>query len=86
MARVCVIVYTDYPADTRVRRAAEALAERGDDVVVICPMTPSLKGRTEMSGVRLQPIKSFGYTKAMSPREYIRRYVTLRGVAPARAR
>ena len=25
MARVCVIVYTDYAADTRVRRAAEAL-------------------------------------------------------------
>lgn len=74
MARICVIVYTDYPADTRVRRAAEALAERGDEVVVICPMTPSLVGRSEVSGVRLEPIKSFGYTKAMSPREYIRRY------------
>ena len=86
MARICVIVYTDYPADTRVRRAAEALAERGDDVVVICPMTPSLKSRTEMSGVKLQPIKSFGYTKAMSPREYIRRYVDVSWRRPARAR
>jgi glycosyltransferase involved in cell wall biosynthesis len=85
MARICVIVYTDYPADTRVRRAAEALAERGDEVVVICPMTPSLKGRTEMSGVKLEPIKSFGYTKAMSPREYIRRYVTFVASAGARS-
>ena len=58
MARVCVIVYTDYAADTRVRRAAEALAERGDDVTVLCPQSPSLVGRSELSGVKLLPTGS----------------------------
>ena len=85
MARICVIVYTDYPADTRVRRAAEAFVERGDDVTVICPMTPSLGGRTEVAGVRLRPTCSFGYAGTASPRAYIRRYATFFFAAAARA-
>jgi glycosyltransferase involved in cell wall biosynthesis len=75
MARVCVIVYTDYPADTRVRRAAEALADRGDDVTVLCPQTPSLQGRSYLSGVRLCPIRSVGYTSAKNPLAYILLYL-----------
>jgi glycosyltransferase involved in cell wall biosynthesis len=75
MTRICVIVYTDYAADTRVRRAAEALVARGDEVTVICPVTPSLRGRTELAGVGLHPTGSFGYTTDTRPWDYVRRYV-----------
>jgi glycosyltransferase involved in cell wall biosynthesis len=85
MARICVIVYTDYPADTRVRRAAEAFVDRGDDVTVICPLTRSLGDRTEISGVRLCPTASFGYAGTKSPRAYVRRYLTFFLAASARA-
>jgi glycosyltransferase involved in cell wall biosynthesis len=36
MLRVCMVAYTHYPTDARVRREAEALIERGDTVDVIC--------------------------------------------------
>lgn len=85
MARICVIVYTDYPADTRVRRAAEALAGRGDEVHVICPRTASLNGRAALSGVALHPTGSFGYTAATSPLAYVRRYLAFLTGAAARA-
>lgn len=74
MARVCVIVYTEYAADTRVRRAAEALAARGDDVTVVCPGSPSLRGRRQASGVRLCPIEFVRYTSPKTPREYVALY------------
>ena len=75
MARVCVIVYTDYPADTRVRRAAEALAARGDDVTVLCPRSSSLRGRSSISGVKLCPISSVGYIHAKNPLAYVSLYL-----------
>ena len=57
MARVCVIVYTEYAADTRVRRAAEAFVARGDDVTVsYAAVALSLAGHTELSGVKFSPI------------------------------
>ena len=36
MARICMVAYTHYPTDSRVRREAEALIERGDTVDFIC--------------------------------------------------
>ncbi len=52
MARICMVAYTYYPTDSRVRREAEALVDRGDRVDVI-----GLKGddgRARMlNGVRL---------------------------------
>src|SRR5664279_5319715 len=36
MVRICMVAYTNYSTDTRVRREAEALIERGDTVDVIC--------------------------------------------------
>jgi hypothetical protein len=35
MARICMVAYTYYPTDTRVRREAEALVDRGDSVEII---------------------------------------------------
>lgn len=84
MASICVIVYTNYPADTRVRRAAEALTDRGDEVHVICPMTPSLASRRDISGVVLHPTGAFDY-KPSSPGAYVRRYGTFLVAAGARA-
>lgn len=81
MARVCVIAYTDYAADARVRRAAEALVQRGDDVRVICPLTGLLEGRSELSGVVLHPTRAVSYTAASNPLIYIRRYLTFLTVA-----
>lgn len=75
MARVCVIVYTEYTADTRVRRAAEAFAQRGDDVTVVCPQSPSLAGRSELSGVKFAPIESVGYASPNSPLAYVLLYL-----------
>jgi glycosyltransferase involved in cell wall biosynthesis len=67
-----------------VRRAAEALAQRGDDVHVICPMTPSLAGRGETPGVVLHPTGAFDY-KPSSPGAYVRRYGAFLLAAAARA-
>ena len=36
MARILIVAYTNYYQDPRVKRNAEALAERGDHVDVIC--------------------------------------------------
>jgi len=50
--RVCMLTYSPYKADNRVRRYAEALAKRGDhvDVIGIATNGDSL-GQTEISGV-----------------------------------
>ena len=34
--RICMLAYTYYETDNRVRRYAEALAKRGDSVDVFC--------------------------------------------------
>ncbi|GAJ12233.1 unnamed protein product, partial [marine sediment metagenome] len=34
--KICMIVYSYYISDSRVRREAEALVERGDEVEVFC--------------------------------------------------
>ena len=36
MARILIIAYTAYARDGRVKRQAEALTERGDQVDAIC--------------------------------------------------
>lgn len=75
MARVCMVAFTDYPVDTRVRREAEALVERGDEVDFICLRTPSLGDRRTLNGVRLHPVMAFDYRDGARPRDYVRRYV-----------
>ena len=85
MARICMIVYTDYPADTRVGRAAEAFVERGDDVDVICPLTPSLRGRQEISGVALRFAGKFRYGDVSDQLRYVRRYLQFFMAASIRA-
>ena len=52
MARVCMVVYSTYPADPRVRREAEALAAEGASVDVICLRDEGERGVEEVRGVR----------------------------------
>jgi len=53
MARVCMVAYTHYPTDSRVRREAEALIERGDTVDFICLGSENDKRSESYNGVRL---------------------------------
>src|SRR2546430_16198061 len=61
MARICMIAYTFYTTDPRVRREAEALVARGDSVDFICLNEPGDFLRRENNGVRLHPISTARY-------------------------
>jgi glycosyltransferase involved in cell wall biosynthesis len=74
MARVCMLAFTDYPVDTRVRREAEALVQRGDEVDFVCLRTRSLGDARSLNGVRLHPLMRFDYADGARPRDYVRRY------------
>lgn len=73
MARVCMVAYTDYAGDTRIRREAEALVRRGDTVDMVCPHTDSLAGRTSLDGVTLHFAGAFHYGPS-GPFRYLLRY------------
>lgn len=53
MARILIIAYSTYVRDARIRRHAEALVRRGDEVDVLClpPDQPS-----DLKGVNLHPV------------------------------
>jgi glycosyltransferase involved in cell wall biosynthesis len=53
MVRVCMVAYTHYPADSRVRREAEALIERGDTVDMICLGERNEADLDHKNGVRI---------------------------------
>ena len=76
MARICMIALTDYPADTRVRREAEALVRRGDEVDVVCPATPALGTRRSIGGVSIRTVTRSTYSPDSRGRNYIARYVS----------
>jgi glycosyltransferase involved in cell wall biosynthesis len=53
MARICMLAFTHYRNDARVRREAEALAGRGDEVECICLSEPSGTAGPREGGVRV---------------------------------
>jgi glycosyltransferase involved in cell wall biosynthesis/peptidoglycan/xylan/chitin deacetylase (PgdA/CDA1 family) len=56
--KVCMLAYTGYETDNRVRRYAEALAKRGDQVEVIAlSMEGAPLGTEEISGVTLHRVQ-----------------------------
>lgn len=71
MARILVIAYTNYAFDGRVKRHAEALAERGDEVDVL-----SLAGEHEgkLNGVNVIGLRISRYRGA-SRSSYVRSYL-----------
>jgi glycosyltransferase involved in cell wall biosynthesis len=48
---VCMLAYTNYEGDNRVRRYAEALVKRGDSVDVVALYQPGQPRRTSIAGV-----------------------------------
>jgi glycosyltransferase involved in cell wall biosynthesis len=56
MARVCMVALTNYQSDARVRREAEALVDRGDDVDVICLRGSDTARTRSLGGVRLYEV------------------------------
>jgi glycosyltransferase involved in cell wall biosynthesis len=58
MARVCMVLFNNYVMDPRVRREAEALVERGDNVDCVCLNQGDVK---ELNGVRLFYLRDIKY-------------------------
>jgi glycosyltransferase involved in cell wall biosynthesis len=56
-----MIAYTRYASDARVRREAEALADRGDQVDFICVQEQNGRTAASYGGVRLYPISASRY-------------------------
>jgi glycosyltransferase involved in cell wall biosynthesis len=83
MARICMVAYTDYAGDLRIRREAEALVARGDVVDLICPRTEGLDGATTLGGVNLHFVRWYRHERA-GPIRYLARYVTFLFAAAAR--
>ncbi|NNE45007.1 MAG: glycosyltransferase family 4 protein [Gemmatimonadetes bacterium] len=54
MARIAMLAYTDYRSDPRVRREAEALAARGDEVEFFCLRKDGDPAEETMEGVRVR--------------------------------
>jgi glycosyltransferase involved in cell wall biosynthesis len=83
--RVLMIAFTDYPADTRVRREAEALVARGHRVDVVCSWTPQLGDRRCLDGVRIYPTGRLEERSQLGPLGYVARDVgfLLRAAAAA---
>jgi len=73
MARICMVAYTYYPTDTRVRREAEALVNRGDMVDMICLRKNGEDRIRIQNGVRLlQPL--IGRYRGSSAAIYLANY------------
>jgi glycosyltransferase involved in cell wall biosynthesis len=58
MMRVCVLAYTFYEGDNRVRRYAEALVKRGDVVDVVAIGQPGQPRRVTISGVNVYRVQN----------------------------
>ncbi|OGG48162.1 MAG: hypothetical protein A3F84_23015 [Candidatus Handelsmanbacteria bacterium RIFCSPLOWO2_12_FULL_64_10] len=78
MKKICAVAYTYYLSDPRVRREAEALAQRGDQVCCIC-LDDSERDR-QIRGVRLYriPLRRYRGTHFIF---YMASYVVFFGLA-----
>ena len=66
MLRVAMLAYTYYRSDPRVRREAEALAARGDEVEFYCLRKPGEPRREHVGGVGLRHLPLARYRGASS--------------------
>jgi glycosyltransferase involved in cell wall biosynthesis len=74
MARICMLAYSHYSTDPRIRREAEALAARGDDISCISLMEKSPEP-WELNGVKLLPVP-MGRYRGGSAGSYFRSYLS----------
>ena len=75
MARVCMIAYSDYVADARIRREAESLAERGDQVECVCLPHGDGAASTVLNAVRVLPVRMKRYRGSSAVR-YVMSYLS----------
>lgn len=73
MARICMVAFTHYATDTRVRGEAEALVDRGDTVEVICLRKNGEERVWTLNGVRLIQL-STGRYRGSSAMMYLVKY------------
>ncbi len=73
MTRICMIAYTHYPTDSRVRREAESLVARGDEVDFICLGEKKSSKQELFHGVHLEKINHSRY-RGSSALSYLMAY------------
>ena len=74
MVNVCMVAYTHYPTDSRVRREVEALLARGDIVDVICLGEKNEENPEYFNGARLLKTKNPRY-RGSNIRMYMTSYL-----------
>lgn len=74
MTRICMITFSPYPVDVRVRREAEALVDRGDSVDVLCLREDNQPKAESVNGVRAIRL-SVGKYRGASAIMYLFKYV-----------
>ncbi len=79
--KVCMVVFSPYPDDPRVRRDAEALERRGMEVDVVCLREPGEPASEVVNGVNVQrmPVRR----KRAGKLRYIYQYASFIGLAAA---
>lgn len=79
--KTCMVVFSNYPDDARVRRDAEALERRGMEVDIVCLREPGEPAREVVNGVNVHrlPVRR----KRTGKLRYICQYVGFVGLAAA---
>lgn len=74
MARICMVAFTHYSTDSRVRREAEALVDRGDEVDILCLREQGREDIRMLNGVRLYQLPIDRY-RGSSTARYLLKYM-----------
>lgn len=85
MARILIIAYSNYVRDGRVKRHAEALAARGDEVDVICLGSPELRPSNKVYPIGIDIPRYRGTSRAAYIRSYVRFFLQARSIAIRRS-
>jgi glycosyltransferase involved in cell wall biosynthesis len=81
--KTCMVAYTLYESDNRVRRYAEALAKRGDDVEVFVLKSDGQADTGELNGVRINRIQTRIHDE-INPITYLRKLLFFLGRSAVR--
>jgi glycosyltransferase involved in cell wall biosynthesis len=72
MIRVLIIAYSNYVRDGRVKRHAEALADRGDHIDVICLADPQLRSGNGVTTIGIEMPRCHGASRIAYAGSYVR--------------
>lgn len=85
MSRFLLIAYTGYVRDGRVKRHAEALAARGDQVDVICLASDELRSMNGVNLIGVEMPRYRGSNRAAYVRSYLRFFARAAAIALRRS-